>query len=280
MDLDRRVPDTAAPDRGISYQTFYNQVRSEHDLLRNSYQEARKHLMDGNFAAALTICQQYLSKYPGHALFQALKFDVEERQRQDLSSRVAEIDRRVEAEPDLERRVNILKEALETYPGEPHFERALRLMRDKRDLVNSIVAKARSYEERGQFNEALGQWEILQTIHKQYPGLDFEIDRVMKRRDQQSRTEAKARWVEQIDRHLEAGRLRTRHRVIAQRRRRVSGRSRDGRARETGHAKPGARGRSRSRFSNRGRNCAPQRRFDEAIETLRRAYSPWTSTTV
>ena len=112
--------------------------------------------MDGNFSAALTICQQYLSKYPGHALFQALKFDVEERQRQDLSSRVAEIDRRVEGEPDLDRRVNILKEALETYPGEPHFERALRLIRDKRDLVNSIVAKARNYEERVQFNEALG----------------------------------------------------------------------------------------------------------------------------
>src|SRR6202022_2485246 len=108
VDLDRRVPDTSSPERGVSYQNFYNQVRSEHDLLRNSYQEARKHLTDGNFAAAIVICQEYLSKYPGHALFQALKFDVEERQRQDLSGRVAEIDRRVEAEPDVERRVNIL----------------------------------------------------------------------------------------------------------------------------------------------------------------------------
>src|SRR5215467_3960315 len=60
VDLDRRVPDTAAPDRGLSYQTFYNQVRSEHDLLRNAYQEARKHLVDGNFSSALSICQQYL----------------------------------------------------------------------------------------------------------------------------------------------------------------------------------------------------------------------------
>ena len=205
VNLDRRVPDTSSPERGVSYQNFYNQVRSEHDLLRSSYQEARKNLTDGNFAAAIAICQEYLSKYPGHALFQALKFDVEERQRQDLSGRVAEIDRRVEAEPDVERRVNILKEALDMYPGESHFERSLRLMRDKRDLVNSIVAKARGYEDRGQFNEALGQWEILQTIHKQYPGLEFEIDRVMKRRDQQSRNEAKARWVEQVDRQLEAG---------------------------------------------------------------------------
>ncbi len=203
VDLDRQVPDTSTPERGLSYQNFYNQVRSEHDVLKSSYQEARKHLVDGNLPAALAICQQYLTKYPGHALFQALKFDVEERQRQDLSSHVAEIDRRVETEPDLERRVNVLKEALETYPGEPHFERALRLVRDKRDLVNSIVNKARSYEERGQFNEALGQWETLQTIHKQYPGLEFEIERVMKRREQQSRAEAKSRWVEQIDRQIE-----------------------------------------------------------------------------
>ena len=85
------------------------------------------------------------------------------------------------------------------------FERALRVTRDKRDLVNSIVAKARGYEERSQFSEAQGQWEILQTIHKQYPGLEFEIQRVMKRREQQARNEAKARWVEQIDRQLEAG---------------------------------------------------------------------------
>jgi serine/threonine-protein kinase len=272
VDLDRRVPDTAAPDRGISYQTFYNQVRSEHDLLRSSYQEARKHLVDGNFTQALTICQEYLAKYPGHALFQALKFDVEERQRQDLSSRVAEIDRRVEGEPDLERRANILKEALDTYPGEPHFERALRLVRDKRDLVNSIVAKARSYEERSQFNEAQGQWETLQTIHKQYPGLDFEIERVMKRRDQQSRAEAKARWVEQIDRQLEAGAY---ERAIELLHNATAEFPDDPEMAALGdlasHSQ--ARAAEAQQMFQQGQEMCAQRRFDEAIEVLRSAYS-------
>jgi len=272
VDLDRRVPDTAAPDRGISYQTFYNQVRSEHDLLRSSYQEARKHLVDGNFAQALTICQQYLAKYPGHALFQALKFDVEERQRQDLSSRVAEIDRRVEAEPDLDRRANILKEALDTYPGETHFERALRLVRDKRDLVNSIVAKARSYEERGQFNEAQGQWETLQTIHKQYPGLDFEIERVMKRRDQQSRAEAKARWVEQIDRQLEAGAY---ERAIELLHNAAAEFPDDPEMAALGDlaTQSQARAAEAQQMFQHGQELCSQRRFDEAIEALRSAYS-------
>ncbi|MBI3697602.1 MAG: PEGA domain-containing protein, partial [Acidobacteria bacterium] len=203
LELDQRVPDTSAPERGAIYQNFYNQVRSEHDAIKNSYAEARKHLEDGNFAQALAICNEYLTKHPGHALFQALQFDVEERHRQGLSAQIAEVDRKVETEPDLERKVNILKEALDQFPGESHFERALRLMKDKRDLVNSIVTKARNHEERGQFNEALGQWDVLKTIYSQYPGLGFEIERVTKRRDQQLRSEAKAKWVEQIDRQLE-----------------------------------------------------------------------------
>ena len=202
MELDRQAPDSSSPDRATSYQTFYNQVRSEHDAINSAYQEAKKRLADHNFSGALEICDQYLAKYPGHALFQALKFDVEERQRQELSARIAEIDRQVEAEPDLDKRVNLLKEALDRFPGEAHFEQALRTMREKRDLVNSIVAKARLHEERGQLNDAIGQWEILRTIYNRYPGLDFEIDRVQKRRDQQARSEARARWIERVDRHM------------------------------------------------------------------------------
>ena len=272
VDLDRRVPDTSAPERGISYQNFYNQVRSEHDVLKSSYQEARKHLVDGNFPAALSICQQYLSKYPGHALFQALKFDVEERQRQDLSSQVAAIDRAVEAEPDLERRVGILKGALEAHPGEPHFERALRLVRDKRDLVNSIVNKARSYEERAQFNEALGQWETLQTIHKQYPGLDFEIERVIKRREQQSRSEAKARWVEQIDRQIEAGAF---ERALELLKNASAEYPDDAELASLGELarQNQARAAEAQQLFQQGQDLSAQRQYREAIEVLGRAYA-------
>src|SRR5690349_23343522 len=135
-------------------------------------------MMDGSFARSLALCNEFLAKHPGNALFQALKFDVEERQRQDVSARIAEIDRRVEAEADLEKRVGILSEARDQYPDEAHFDRALRNARDKRDLVNSIVAKARIHEGKAQFNEALGQWEILKTIYSRYPGLDFELERV------------------------------------------------------------------------------------------------------
>ncbi len=205
LSLDERAPDTSSPERAAAYRSLYNQVRSEHDALKNAYDEARKHLADHNFAQALAVCDRILAKHPGHALFQALKFDVEEQQRQELSARILEIDRRIEAEPDLDRRVAILQEAVEAFPGEPHFERALRLMREKRDLVNSIAAKARQHEERGQFADAQTQWETLRVIYPQYPGLEFEIERVQKRREQHGRLEAKARILEQIDRAMATG---------------------------------------------------------------------------
>ncbi len=199
LELDRRAPDISSPEGSATYQGFYNEVRSEHDAMNTAYAEARKQLAERNVSKALSVCETYLVKYPTNAIFQALKYDIEEQQRQELSAYVASVDRQVESEPDLDKRVNILKEALELHPDETHFEPALRLVKDKRDLVNSIVARAHHHEEEGAFSDALNDWEILRTIYSQYPGLKFEVERLQKRREQQSRSEAKTRLVEQID---------------------------------------------------------------------------------
>lgn len=204
VNLDKEVPESDT-GRSTSYQNFFNQVRSEHDNIKNSYDEARRHLAANNFEAALAVCRQFLAKYPNHALFQSLKFDIEERQRQRISSLIAETDQRAQAEPDLDKRMALLEEVSRQHPGESHFERALRTVKDKRDLVNSITGKARYFEERGQFNEALDQWQILRSIHEEYPGLGYEIQRLQKRRDQQAREDAQSNWVKKIDHHLEMG---------------------------------------------------------------------------
>jgi serine/threonine-protein kinase len=199
LDLDRRAPDSINRESGANYQGFYNEVRSEHDAMNTAYAEARRNLTEHNFRKAMDACQAYLAKYPSNAIFQALKYDIEEQQRQELSAFVASVDRQVEAEPDLDKRVNILREALDLHPGESHFERALRLVQDKRDLVNSIVARAHLHEEQGAYGDALNDWEILRTIYSQYPGLTFEVERLQKRREQQTRIESKTRLVEQVD---------------------------------------------------------------------------------
>src|ERR1041385_3693821 len=192
LDLDRRAPDTSSPELSGTYQSFYNKVRSEHDSLNNGYAEARRYLAERDFAKALKVCDDVLAKYPGQALFQAVKFDIEEQQRQQLSAFIADADRRLDSENDLDAKYNLLREALSSYPKEPHFEKSLKLVSDKRDLVNSIVARSRTHEERGQINEALADMEVLRTIYSQYPGLQFEVERLEKRREQQSRDAAKA----------------------------------------------------------------------------------------
>jgi eukaryotic-like serine/threonine-protein kinase len=205
LELDRQAPDTSSPETSKSYQTFYDKLRSEHDAIGNAYADARRALADRDFPKALRTCQDALAKYPNQALFQALKFDVEEQQRQQLSAFIAETDRKLEVEADLDVKVSLLREALASYPGEAHFERSLRLISDKRDLVNSIVARSRAHEERGQISEAVNDLETLRTIYSPYPGLQFEIDRLSKRREKIVRDSAKARWVEQVDRQLRVG---------------------------------------------------------------------------
>ena len=201
IDVDRQAQGGAAleGDLAATYQTFYNKVRSEHDTIKSSYEEAKNHVANGNFAAAATLCDEILARHPDHTLFQALRFDIGEGQRQALSADMARVDREVDAEPDLDRRVKILEEAMARHPGEVHFKHALQGVSSKRDLVNSIASKARSLEETGHFQEAISQWDILRSIYPQFPGLDFEIERLKKRRQQQSRLDAKARWAERID---------------------------------------------------------------------------------
>jgi len=76
----------------------------------------------------------------------------------------------------------ILEEALRLYPGDARLERLWGLAREKRKLVNSILSLARLYEQGGNYGEALGQWQTLQIVHPDYPGLDSEIARLEKLR--------------------------------------------------------------------------------------------------
>ena len=133
LDLDRRVPDAANPERSTNYQNLYNKVRSEHESLQRAYAEAKHKLEAADFSAALSICTDQLAKYPDNALFQALKIDVAEQYRQALSARIAETDRKVDSEPDLDRRIAILEDAVRINPGERHFEQLLQRTREKHE---------------------------------------------------------------------------------------------------------------------------------------------------
>ena len=199
----RANPNAAIPERDAVYQSFYKEVRSERDSIRSTLEDAQRQFSEKNFAGAMVVCQELLARYPSDGTFQALKIRIEDAERQELSAYIAEVSKRLDAEPDLDRRVNIAREACERYPNETQFAQQLKLTRERRDLVNSIVAKARLYEERGQYAEAISQWDILRNIHPQYPGIAFELEQCKKKRNQQARDEEHLRLVEEIDGLLE-----------------------------------------------------------------------------
>ncbi len=272
LEMTRRSPDSTIPDRDAQYQSFYNQIRTERDASRSAYAEGQRYLADRNFVKALELCNEFLKKCPGDPMFQALKLEAEEQQRQDQSAFIAEVSRRAEAERDLERRVNILKEAVERYPEEPHLQQSLRLVRERRDLVNSIVERARQYEERGQFNEALSQFDILRNIYAQYPGIEFETERLKRRRDAQIREESKGRWVEQIDRQIAGGDYARARELV---RTALAEFPDDKEFAELERVAEGALGRAAEaeEWLQRGQKLCFDRQFGEGLEALRKAAS-------
>jgi tetratricopeptide (TPR) repeat protein len=197
-------PSAAVPERDAVYQSFYKEVRSERDIIHSSLEDAQRQFGEKNFAGAMAVCCDLLSKYPNDGTFHALKIRIEDAERQERSSYIADVSKRVEGEPDLDRRANILREACERYPNEVQFPQQLKTVRERRDLVNSIVAKARQYEERGQYAEAISQWDILRNIHPQYPGIAIELEQCRKKRDRQAREEEQARLVNEIDGLIES----------------------------------------------------------------------------
>ncbi|HVV00460.1 MAG TPA: hypothetical protein VHH88_03800, partial [Verrucomicrobiae bacterium] len=202
-DLQRNVSPASQLDP--HYQALYQKILSERDRLEHAYTEGRKALSEHNFARAMEQCDEVLSKKPNEPMFQALKLEVEEMRRQEKSGAIVRINAEVEAEVDLDRKLRLLKEALERYPDEQIFKSSLKLVTERRDLVQSVVSRARSYEERCQFAEAISQWDIVRNVYGQYPGLDLEMERLRRRREEQLREETKARLVEEIDREMTGG---------------------------------------------------------------------------
>ena len=166
MELDRESPERSDVDKAARYQELFNKVRSEHENLRDAYEEAKKCLEDGNFAAGLAICEKHLEKYPNHALFQSLRLDIGEAERQALSAYIARIDREVQAEPDLDRKVGMLEAALSKHPHERHFEQARKAVSARREQINGIVGRAQNLEDRGQYTEALNPAHCLPPVSR------------------------------------------------------------------------------------------------------------------
>jgi tRNA A-37 threonylcarbamoyl transferase component Bud32/uncharacterized protein (UPF0335 family) len=205
LDLERQAPESKDPGQLAVFQSFYNRLHSEHEAIASSYAEAKLSLERGEYAAAIQLCDRFLEKFPQHTLFKALKFDSEQRWRRAISVLLIKVEEAAEKEPDLDRRIAMLEEVALENPEVSEFSRLLQGTREKRNLVNGIVARARELASRELYGEALVQWDTLQTIYPEFPGLGFEIENVRLRRQLAERTARKNHWIEQTNELLEAG---------------------------------------------------------------------------
>jgi tetratricopeptide (TPR) repeat protein len=201
LDLESKAPDTVTSG---TYQTFYEKLHAEHDAINNAAAEARRHLADKQFDAALKICEDFLTRFPGQPSFRLLKSDIEEQQRQQRSAYIAEIDARLKQEADLDTKVSLLREALSQYPDEDHFKVRLRALEDRRDYYRATLERARTHEANGDFAAALADLDALDAMQGAFPGLSLERERLRKHVEHERRQLAFAAWTRKIDAQLES----------------------------------------------------------------------------
>ena len=203
IDLGESTPNH--PNTDARYLEFYEHVRREHDELAKTYLDGKNALAADEFEKALDICNLILRRRPREPLFQSLKIEIEDHQRQQNSAAVASLYRQIEAELDLERKFAILADAVKQFPGEQAFLQSFKVVKARRNLVNDIARRARQHEAQGQFIEASNQWETLRTIYKEYSGLEYEIQRLAKKQEESRKNQARARVFEQVDKALVGG---------------------------------------------------------------------------
>jgi serine/threonine-protein kinase len=270
--IDSRTPGLSLPGREEVYRETYEKIRSEWEAVKHAVAEVERAISAGDLSRAGEIANEQGAKYPNDLDLQALKLKVEDLRRQQKSAYIAETVRRVESEPDLTRSVQYLDEALARYPNEPHFEELAASLRKKRDLVDSIVAKARQSEEQGMLNEALAQWTTLRNIYPQFPALDFEMNRVLAACDLQRKQEAKTELVSKIDESLQSGQYDGAYQLAVEA---LDSFPADQELQTLKRLAQEARDRSSEALAltDRAQSLVAERKYREAIEALRRAAS-------
>jgi tetratricopeptide (TPR) repeat protein len=178
IELEGSAPDSSTGDVTTNYANFLTLAQAAQAAIERLRADFRACIAEGQFDRARALCNDAIAKYPGHAVPQALSVLAEAQEKRYTLARIGEIARHVAGEPELERKLDMLRRAADHFPGEPLFEQWARPIRDQLAMANGIAAKARAYEERGRLQQALEQLRMLAAFYPEKPGLEEEIDRV------------------------------------------------------------------------------------------------------
>jgi serine/threonine protein kinase len=179
VQLEAEAPDSDSAGSGANYADFLKLARSAQASVEKCQAEVNTCVAQGQSDRALELCADCMVQQPGHPLPWGMMLAIQARQKQEGLEQIAAAFKAAESEPDLERKLNLLRKAAERFPSEPLFYQWSRPLNDLIELVNRTVARARMHEERGRLAEALDCWQMVRAVYPAYPGLTTEIERVV-----------------------------------------------------------------------------------------------------
>jgi len=149
-------------------------------------------------AKALITCDRMLSLHPGDRLFEGLRLEVENKDREIRLEFIRRLSVELEKVPDLDARIEAIRQALQRYPSEAYLADLLENAIARRDLFNNVIAEARSEEHADAYARALKHWYLVRELFPTIPGLDVEIRRVESLADTQKRMKRRSEFVDTI----------------------------------------------------------------------------------
>ena len=176
-----------------------------HDRLPTEDQEAAEAareikacLTTSETSKALLTCDRMLSIYPDNRLFEGLRLEAENKEREARLEFVRRLSSELDGEPDLDERIRVVQQALNRYPMESQLAQLLQNATARRDLLNGLVNEARNEELSDSFLGSLKRWHLIRELHPTMPGLEGEIRRIEALADSQRRLKRRAEFVDAI----------------------------------------------------------------------------------
>ena len=194
------------------------QARRRQEAASECLEKAQRARQAGELRAAQSELAQGLSAFPDQPQLEQLKQLVEaeireqeakqqrEREQKEKAAFFLELGGRLDEETRLERRLAILKHALEKYPGDRALEGQFAELEALKQQVSALVKQAEKAEESKQYLEAIAHWESLSKLYPRYPGLETHLATV-RGLHQEAQAAQKANWVQKVGQAVAAGEL-------------------------------------------------------------------------
>jgi tetratricopeptide (TPR) repeat protein len=177
---------------------LHDQLFSEDQEAADAALEIKACLATSDISKALVTCDRMLSLHPESRLFEGLRLEIENREREVRLDFIRQLSAELEREPDLDARIKAIQQALKHYPAESHLIQLLKIATARRDLFNVLVAEARNDEISDKYDDALKCWSLLRELYPSVRGLEGEVHRVESLVDTQRRLKRRAEFVDAI----------------------------------------------------------------------------------